>query len=452
MATEQLTYAQIAERLGASVEAARAIVTRHHLPRSRSNNGKTLVSIDVEAIQYRRVPARSPGNHRADRLAAAKDRPVAELQPVCALQEAAQVNERLSTLEAELAAEQQRSARHLADYKQERDRADRLAGTKDQAELQAVCALQEAAQVNERISTLEAELAAEQQRSASHLADYQRERDRADRLAATTDQLVAELQAECALHEAVQVNKRISTLEPELAAEQQRSASHLADYEQECDRASYAVLRARAGELLSECISNGPYLLNRALRRVMMSAAPVIYHFGYATRITVTAGNRALQDVTLVVRRPWEVLRARCTNMDGFPNKSIASTRLFFTLVGADAFYLLGRLPQIGRVAWFRFIFVITAPIRLVARMLLSIFTHADPPTTVGKLYERESNRHAHPLSAPLPHFRNRQRVPLDDAKNGAGARVCFRDDDNVARQAGLPPIRSNPSPIRVAR
>ena len=70
MATEQLTYAQIAERLGASVEAARAIVTRHHLPRSRSNDGKTLVSIDVKEIQHRRLPARSPGNHRADRLAA----------------------------------------------------------------------------------------------------------------------------------------------------------------------------------------------------------------------------------------------------------------------------------------------------------------------------------------------------------------------------------------------
>jgi hypothetical protein len=279
MATEQLTYAQIAERLGASVEAARAIVTRHHLPRSRSNDGKTLVSIDVKEIQHRRLPARSPGNHQAHRLAATKDQLVAELQAVRALQEAAQVNERISTLEAEL------------------------------------------------------------------------------------------------------------------AAEQQRSASHLADYEQERDRASYAVLRARAGELLSECISNGPYLLNRALRRVMMSAVQVVDHSGYATRITVTAGNRALQDVTLVVSRSWEVLRARCTNMDALPNKSIASTRLFFTLVGAGAFNLLGRLRQIGRVAWFRFIFVLTSPIRLVARMLLSIFPHADPPAIWGKPEVRPNSR-----------------------------------------------------------
>jgi len=35
MATEQLTYAQIGERLSVSAEAARAIVKRHCLPRSR---------------------------------------------------------------------------------------------------------------------------------------------------------------------------------------------------------------------------------------------------------------------------------------------------------------------------------------------------------------------------------------------------------------------------------
>ena len=97
MATEQLTYAQIAERLGASVEAARAIVTRHHLPRSRSSDGKTLVSIDVTEIHHRRLSARSRGNHQAVRLAATKDQLVAELQTVHALQEAAQVNPTLPT-------------------------------------------------------------------------------------------------------------------------------------------------------------------------------------------------------------------------------------------------------------------------------------------------------------------------------------------------------------------
>jgi hypothetical protein len=53
MPTEQLTYAQIAQRLGITSEAARAIVKRHRLPRSRSNDGKTLAAIDLDEIRHR---------------------------------------------------------------------------------------------------------------------------------------------------------------------------------------------------------------------------------------------------------------------------------------------------------------------------------------------------------------------------------------------------------------
>ena len=49
MPVEQLTYAQIAERLGVSSEAARALAKRMRLPRSRANDGKTLVAIDLAA-------------------------------------------------------------------------------------------------------------------------------------------------------------------------------------------------------------------------------------------------------------------------------------------------------------------------------------------------------------------------------------------------------------------
>jgi len=63
MPTEQLTYAQIAERLSVSTEAARAIVKRHRMPRSRSNDGKTLAAIDLEEISYEPIPARSPRRH-----------------------------------------------------------------------------------------------------------------------------------------------------------------------------------------------------------------------------------------------------------------------------------------------------------------------------------------------------------------------------------------------------
>ena len=60
MASEQLTYAGIAERLGISTEAARAVAKRHRLARSRGNDGKTLVSIDFAEIQHRPLPVRRP--------------------------------------------------------------------------------------------------------------------------------------------------------------------------------------------------------------------------------------------------------------------------------------------------------------------------------------------------------------------------------------------------------
>src|SRR5215510_5129878 len=65
MPTEQLTYAQIAERLSISPEAARAIVKRHRLPRSRRNDGKTLAAIDLKEIRHTPMPARSPRGRRS---------------------------------------------------------------------------------------------------------------------------------------------------------------------------------------------------------------------------------------------------------------------------------------------------------------------------------------------------------------------------------------------------
>jgi hypothetical protein len=108
MPVEQLTYPQIAERLGVSVEAARALVRRHRLPRSRSNDGKTLVAVDLEEVRHKPMPARAP---RGD--AAATD-------VVAAL------TARLEALQSELAAEQRRSAGHRDEYERERVRADDL--------------------------------------------------------------------------------------------------------------------------------------------------------------------------------------------------------------------------------------------------------------------------------------------------------------------------------------
>src|SRR5262245_4432060 len=105
MPIEMLTYAALAERLKVSAEAARAIAKRHRLPRSRANDGKTLVSVDLSEIEHRALPARSPGGPQAV---------IASLKA------------RIETLEAEIARLEATAAGHRADFERERDRAERL--------------------------------------------------------------------------------------------------------------------------------------------------------------------------------------------------------------------------------------------------------------------------------------------------------------------------------------
>jgi chromosome segregation ATPase len=134
MPTEQLTYAQIAERFSVSTEAARAIVKRHRLPRSRSNDGKTLAAIDLEEIRHKPLPARSPRGHQ----------PVTEA--------VATLKTRVAELEAELARAEERSRGHRADFHHERERADRMITIQDRliAELENLRSLLEAAQQSAR--------------------------------------------------------------------------------------------------------------------------------------------------------------------------------------------------------------------------------------------------------------------------------------------------------------
>jgi hypothetical protein len=99
MPVEQLTYSLLAERLGVTPEAARALARRHHLPRLRGNDGKALIAVDLEEIQHKPMPpARSPRGHR----------PVSDV--------VATLTAKVEALEAELVAEQQRAADRRADY------------------------------------------------------------------------------------------------------------------------------------------------------------------------------------------------------------------------------------------------------------------------------------------------------------------------------------------------
>ena len=125
MPTEQLSYAQMAERLSVSTEAARALVKRHRLPRSRSNDGKTLVAVDLGELHHRPLPGRSSRGYQA----------VTDV--------GATLKARIATLEANLAAEQQSSAGHRADFERERERTDRMVTIQDRliAELEKISAL-----------------------------------------------------------------------------------------------------------------------------------------------------------------------------------------------------------------------------------------------------------------------------------------------------------------------
>ena len=135
MPIEQLTYVQIAERLGVSSEAARAIVKRHRLPRSRSNDGKTLAAIDLEEIRHK--PLSAGRSHRS----------VTEV--------VATLKVRVAELEAELAQAEERSHGHRADFERERERADRMVTAQDRliAELEHLRSLLEAAQKPARPAT-----------------------------------------------------------------------------------------------------------------------------------------------------------------------------------------------------------------------------------------------------------------------------------------------------------
>jgi hypothetical protein len=87
-------------------------VRRLRLPRHTGNDGKVRVNVDLAEIQYKPLPARSPGGHRID---------IEDLKSqIVALQD------ELKDLEAENCAIRATAAGHRADFERERDRYDGL--------------------------------------------------------------------------------------------------------------------------------------------------------------------------------------------------------------------------------------------------------------------------------------------------------------------------------------
>jgi hypothetical protein len=104
---ESLSYSEIAERLGISSEAARAVAKRKRLQRSVGNDGKARVQIDLTEV---RPAGSSPSVPRTTAL-------LAQLEGLQA---------ELARMQAELARAEGTAAGHRADYERERDRCDRL--------------------------------------------------------------------------------------------------------------------------------------------------------------------------------------------------------------------------------------------------------------------------------------------------------------------------------------
>src|ERR1700746_3673774 len=99
MAIDTLTYAELCARLAISPTAARSLAKRLRLPRSLSDDGKALVSVDLTEIRH---TPRSPGRREAgDAALAAK----------------------VAAMQAEIVRLEAVAAGHRVDFERERERA-----------------------------------------------------------------------------------------------------------------------------------------------------------------------------------------------------------------------------------------------------------------------------------------------------------------------------------------
>src|SRR6476646_3176961 len=128
MSVEMLTYAALGARLDISPKAARSLSRRLGLPRSLSDDGKALLSVDLAEIQHTPRPPR--GNSA---LLAAK----------------------IEALKAEIARLETSAADHSADFERERERADRLTVELLQATAEIMAAKEVTARLEGEVATLQ---------------------------------------------------------------------------------------------------------------------------------------------------------------------------------------------------------------------------------------------------------------------------------------------------------
>ena len=131
MPVEMLTYAELGERLKISPEAARALVKRHRLPRSRANDGRTLVQVDLAEISHSPVPrmTQPPVGHA--------------------------LKEKIEALQAELIEMEAIAKGHRADFERECERTNKLLAELLKTNTDAMVAREKAALLEGKLSVLD---------------------------------------------------------------------------------------------------------------------------------------------------------------------------------------------------------------------------------------------------------------------------------------------------------
>ena len=129
MSAEILTYTALGARLNISPQAARSLSRRLTLPRSLSDDGKALVSVDLAEIRH--TPRPPLGRASSSALLAAK----------------------IEASKAEIARLETTAAGHRADFERERDRCDRLMVELMQATAEAAAAKEATARLEGSLQT-----------------------------------------------------------------------------------------------------------------------------------------------------------------------------------------------------------------------------------------------------------------------------------------------------------
>jgi hypothetical protein len=131
MSVETLTYAALGARQRISREAARSLARRLRLPRSLSDDGKALVSVDLAEIRH---TPRPPVGRQTGQVAA--------------------LAAKIEALKAEIARLEASAADHRADFGRERERADRLTVELLQATAETMAAKEMTARLEGEVAAL----------------------------------------------------------------------------------------------------------------------------------------------------------------------------------------------------------------------------------------------------------------------------------------------------------